>query len=102
MSMSAHAQESRDFRSYHAFLRAARNYMEGPLVGQMHDSYEHACEQRGLTGERAPKDWRTAEAVLDHLPEFQLYNWACCANSRNKAAFDTSVLLPPSRNNTKV
>jgi len=76
MSMSAHAQESRDFRSYHAFLRAARNYMEGPLVGQMHDSYEHACEQRGLTGERAPKDWRTAEAVLDHLPEFQLYNWA--------------------------
>ncbi len=74
--MSAHAKESRDFRSYHAFLRAARNYMEGPLVGQMHDSYERACEQRGLTGERSPKDWRAAEAVLDDLPEFQIYNWA--------------------------
>ena len=65
--MSVHAKESRDFRSYHAFLRAARNYMEGPLVGQMHDSYERACEQRGLTGEQTPKDWRAAEAVLDHL-----------------------------------
>lgn len=74
--MSAHAKESRDFRSYHAFLRAARNYMEGPLVGQMHDSYERACQQLGLTGERSPKDWRAAEAVLDDLPEFQIYNWA--------------------------
>ena len=74
--MAAHAEESRDFRSYHAFLRAARNYMEGPLVGQMYDSFERACEQRGLTGDRAPRDWRAAEAVLDDLPEFQLYNWA--------------------------
>ena len=27
-------QESRDFRSYHAFLRAARNFSEQQLLGQ--------------------------------------------------------------------
>jgi ubiquinone/menaquinone biosynthesis C-methylase UbiE len=67
-------RESRDFRSYHAFLRAARNYMEGPLVGQMHDAYERANSAAGSPGE--PADWRAAEAVLDDLTEFQFYCWA--------------------------
>ena len=67
-------RESRDFRSYHAFLRAARNYMEGPLVGQMHDAYERALEAPGAAG--PPADWRAAEAVLDGLTEFQFYCWA--------------------------
>jgi SAM-dependent methyltransferase len=60
------AEESRDFRVYHDFLRAARNFMEGPLVVQMHDAYEQAP---------AARDWREAEAVLDSLTEFQFYNW---------------------------
>jgi ubiquinone/menaquinone biosynthesis C-methylase UbiE len=63
--------ESRDFRSYHAFLRAARNYMEGELVGQMHDSYERRCAQL----QRVPQSWSDAEAVLDTLTEYQLYCW---------------------------
>ncbi len=61
--------ESRDFRSYHAFLRAARNYMEGPLVGQLHDHYER-------THAAPAADWRAAEVVLDELNEFQFYCWA--------------------------
>jgi ubiquinone/menaquinone biosynthesis C-methylase UbiE len=63
--------ESRDFRSYHAFLRAARNFMEGELVGQMHEGYERACAQQGLS----PGDWSEAEAVLDTLTPYQLYCW---------------------------
>ena len=63
------AHESRDFRSYHAFLRAARNYMESTVVGQMHDSYERRLSS-------AVSDWREAEAVLDELTEFQFYCWA--------------------------
>ena len=66
-------QESRDFRSYHAFLRAARNYMEGPLVGQMYDSYERVLEG---AQQPPPEDWREAEAILDGLPEFAFYCWA--------------------------
>jgi len=61
--------ESRDFRSYHAFLRAARNYMEGPLVGQLHDRYERAHPTPA-------SDWRAAQLVLDELNEFQFYCWA--------------------------
>ena len=61
--------ESRDFRSYHAFLRAARNYMEGPLVGQLHDRYERAHPTPA-------SDWRAAQVVLDELNEFQFYCWA--------------------------
>lgn len=65
-------RESRDFRSYHAFLRAARNYMEGELVAQMHDAYERSCT---LAGRPLPDDWREAEAVLDELTEYQFYCW---------------------------
>jgi len=65
--------ESRDFRSYHGFLRAARNYMEGDLVGQMHDAYQASQASNALPG---PRDWREAEAVLDELVEFQFYCWA--------------------------
>ncbi|MBM4233586.1 MAG: class I SAM-dependent methyltransferase [Gammaproteobacteria bacterium] len=61
--------ESRDFRSYHALLRAARNYMEGPLVCQLYDRYDRAHAI-------PPADWRAAEAVLDELNEFQFYCWA--------------------------
>ncbi len=69
------ATESRDFRSYHAFLRAARNYMEGPLVAAMHDSYERALAADQATP-AGVADWRAAEAVLDELTEFQFYCWS--------------------------
>ena len=65
-------QESRDFRSYHAFLRAARNFSEQQLLGQMHDRYEHAV---AASGQAPPSDWRQAEAVLAPLHEYQLYNY---------------------------
>jgi ubiquinone/menaquinone biosynthesis C-methylase UbiE len=65
-------EESRDFRSYHAFLRAARNFSEQHLVGQMHDQYEQAIAARGG---RRPADWRDAEELLAPLPQFQLYNF---------------------------
>jgi ubiquinone/menaquinone biosynthesis C-methylase UbiE len=64
-------RESRDFRSYHAFLRAARNYIERSLVGQMHDNYERQI----AAGAPRPGDWRGAEALLDRQVEFQLYCW---------------------------
>ncbi len=64
--------ESREFRAYHDFLRAARNFMEGPLVAQMHAGYERAV----AAGDGAPPaDWRDAQDVLDGLTEFQLYSW---------------------------
>ncbi len=63
--------ESRDFRSYHAFLRAARNFMEGPLVAQMFDGYERATAAQGT-----PDELAAAERVMDSLTEFQLYSWA--------------------------
>ena len=66
-------EESRDFRSYHAFLRAARNFMEGPLVGRMRDAYDRALEEAGAP---PPADWRAAEAVLDGLAEYQFYCWS--------------------------
>lgn len=62
-------RESRDFRSYHAFLRAARNYAEGPLVAQMHDAYEQDAAAA------PPADWRDAERLLDARTPFQIYNW---------------------------
>ncbi|MFM8518696.1 MAG: class I SAM-dependent methyltransferase [Nevskiaceae bacterium] len=69
-------EESRDFRSYHTFLRAARNYMEGPLVAQMHDAYEAAIESTPAEARPAAGDWRGVEAVLDGTTEFQFYCWA--------------------------
>ena len=65
-------RESRDFRAYHDFLRAARNLMEGPLVVQMHDRYEQKLDAMGGP---APQDWREVASHLDALTEFQLYNW---------------------------
>ena len=69
-------EESREFRSYHNFLRAARNYMEGPLVAQMHDAYDAALER--TPGEARPEsgDWRGVEALLDSTTEFQFYCWS--------------------------
>jgi ubiquinone/menaquinone biosynthesis C-methylase UbiE len=61
-------RESRDFRSYHAFLRAARNYAEGKLVVQMHD--EHEARQLPPAA-----DWRELETQLDAQTSFQLYWW---------------------------
>jgi SAM-dependent methyltransferase len=63
-------RENRDFRSYHAFLRAARNFVEGPLVAQMHDAYERA------TAGALPQTIQGAERIMDALPEYQLYCWA--------------------------
>ena len=64
-------QESRDFKSYHAFLRAARNYMEGPLVAAMYSQYEAAAGPPA-----AARDRQTAENTMDGLLTFQLYSWA--------------------------
>ncbi|MEZ5513123.1 MAG: class I SAM-dependent methyltransferase [Steroidobacteraceae bacterium] len=63
--------ESRDFRSYHAFLRAARNFMEGPLVVAMYGQYEAAAAPLP-----AAPDRQAAEAIMDELLPFQLYSWA--------------------------
>lgn len=68
-------QESRDFRSYHQFLRAARNFMEGPLVASMHRAYEEAVESRQKDGLTRPQTAREAEPLLDGVPQFQLYSW---------------------------
>ncbi len=65
-------KESRDVRSYQSFLRAARNFMEGPLVAQMHDSYTRDLTADGVAG---VADWRSAEARLERQLEFQLYCW---------------------------
>ena len=65
-------KESREFRSYHSFLRAARNYLEGPLVVQMYDEYARRIDSAGKS---APADWREAQAVLEPQTEFQLYCW---------------------------
>ena len=62
--------ESRDFRAYHAFLRSCRNFMEGPLVRQMGETYSRAVE-KGV----APKTAEDAFPILDDLTEFQLYSW---------------------------
>lgn len=64
--------ESRAFRAYHDFLRAARNHMEGPLYAGMCSAYERALEQRDTP---APSDWKEAEDVLDGITEYQLYSW---------------------------
>lgn len=65
-------QESRDFRAYHSFLRAARNFAEQQLVGQMHDQYERAIT---ASGKPPPADWQQAQALLAPLTEFQFYNF---------------------------
>lgn len=62
--------ESRDFRAYHAFLRSCRNFMDGPLVRQMGETYDHAVGDGP-----APKTIEDAHPILDDLLEFQLYSW---------------------------
>jgi ubiquinone/menaquinone biosynthesis C-methylase UbiE len=63
--------ESRDFRSYHDYLRISRTFMEGPLVQSMQRSYKAALGKR-----RAPKKQSDVWPVVDDLPEFQIYSWA--------------------------
>ncbi|MCZ8133353.1 MAG: class I SAM-dependent methyltransferase [Steroidobacteraceae bacterium] len=65
-------RETRDFRSYQAFLRAARTHMEGALVAQMRDSYD---AQLAAAGRSEPETAPEAAAMLERLPEFQLYCW---------------------------
>lgn len=62
--------ESRDFRSYHAFLRSCRNFMEGPLMRQMAEAYDSAVK-----GQEAPKTYEDTYPILDNLMEYQLYCW---------------------------
>jgi SAM-dependent methyltransferase len=63
--------ESRDFRSYHAFLRSCRNFMDGPLIQQMGENYEKAVGDG-----QAPATFEEAYPVVDDLLEFQLYSWS--------------------------
>jgi ubiquinone/menaquinone biosynthesis C-methylase UbiE len=71
--------ESRDFRSYQSFLRAARTHMEGALVAQMRDSYDHALAGRLQTGrpdaQVEPQTADEALPIMEDLPEFRLYCW---------------------------
>ena len=64
--------ESRDFQSYHAFLREARKYMETPVYEEMYRAYRRAVEGAGT---RTPRTVNEAFAVMDALPEFKLYCW---------------------------
>jgi ubiquinone/menaquinone biosynthesis C-methylase UbiE len=66
-------RESRDFRTYQAFLRTARTYMEGALIVQMRDAYDRVLAARGDAPE--PKDADEALTLMDELPEFRLYLW---------------------------
>jgi len=63
--------ESRDFRTYHDYLRLTRTFMEGPLVRSMQRSYRAALG-KGKAPKTAPQAW----PVMDDLPEFQIYSWA--------------------------
>jgi ubiquinone/menaquinone biosynthesis C-methylase UbiE len=71
--------ESRDFRSYQAFLRAARTHMEGALVAQMRDSYDRALANRVGAGrpesQVEPATAEEALPIVEPLPEFRLYCW---------------------------
>ncbi len=71
--------ENRDFRSYHAFLRSCRNFMEGPLVQQMGETYDRAVEQ-----ESTPKTLEDTYPILDDVLEFQLYSWCFRHSQRFK------------------
>ena len=65
-------QESRDFRSYHAWLRSARNFSEQQLVAQMHDNYERSI---AAAGGFKPKTAEEATQLLAPQNDFQLYNY---------------------------
>ncbi|MEZ5498380.1 MAG: class I SAM-dependent methyltransferase [Steroidobacteraceae bacterium] len=64
-------EESREFRAYHEFLRAARQYMDGELVVAMHAKYQQAA----ANAPKPPTDAAAATRLLDDLPQFQLYSW---------------------------
>jgi SAM-dependent methyltransferase len=64
--------ETREFRAYHEFLRAARNHMEGALVAEAHEAYEREIAARGI---QPPAGWREAEEILDGLWPFRFYCW---------------------------
>ncbi|MCS6947978.1 MAG: class I SAM-dependent methyltransferase [Steroidobacteraceae bacterium] len=64
--------ESRDFRAYHDFLRAARNFVEHDLVGQLREQYDRAIAAAGVP---APADWRAAQALMAPLLPLQLYQF---------------------------
>jgi ubiquinone/menaquinone biosynthesis C-methylase UbiE len=68
-------QESREFRAHQAFLRAARTYMEGPLLGALAERYDAAVQERELRGEDPPATAAQAMPLLDECLEFQLYSW---------------------------
>jgi ubiquinone/menaquinone biosynthesis C-methylase UbiE len=68
-------RESRDFRSYQAFVRAARTFMEGPLLRQLRDHYEEELAARETRGEALPATAAEALPLLDARLEFQLYSW---------------------------
>ncbi len=63
--------ESRNFRSYQGFLRACRDYMTGPLLGDMKEYYQEALENETL--EPSTDD---VMRILDDSIEFQIYSWA--------------------------
>jgi SAM-dependent methyltransferase len=62
--------ESRDFRSYHAFLRSCRNFMDGPLSDQMREKYDSCMLNRP-----DPEGLEDVYPIIDDLTEFQLYSW---------------------------
>lgn len=62
--------ESRDFQTYHAFLRSCRNFMDGQLVQQMSENFD-----RATAGVNELKSVEATYPILDDMLEFQLYSW---------------------------
>ena len=68
-------RESRDFKSYHSFLRASRRYMEGSLYQSMKQAYEDQSAKKFADMRAAPLSFNEALEVADELPQFHLYQW---------------------------
>lgn len=68
------AEQNRDFRAFHEFMRFSRMYINTPLVERVHRDYRAATGAAEPTpGANAPLD--EAAAVLDALPSYQMYAW---------------------------
>ncbi|MBM3504066.1 MAG: class I SAM-dependent methyltransferase [Alphaproteobacteria bacterium] len=63
-------EETRSFHAFHTFLRQAKVYAESDLYPDLYRAYE-----RAVGGERRPSSVAGANAILDDLPEYQLYAW---------------------------
>jgi SAM-dependent methyltransferase len=61
-------EESRAFRAFHTFMRHAKVYADTDLYPEVYGAYRRALGREVRTADEA-------RAVLDDLPEYQLYAW---------------------------